>query len=230
VISWFRPFNHNHGLTVISLFQSLLFANATCTATPRWNKGAKLRNLVDVHSTEDLVACLHEAANLDRRSGRARLVCVEYFAGWCFACRSLHPKFCKIAAKEFPDVLFVRIHKDELPELCDALGVDKLPYVQMYKGVDGVVDEFAINNSAPNLDKFRRALRAHRDGACHGTRGQAGPATTVHTAGWPEVYTAAHRRSFRRFRQSALSYYRGLPPPGEVDDAGAGEKKKYLVN
>lgn len=194
--------------------------------TPWWNTGPKLNNLVDVHSTNEFVACLHEAANLDKKNGLSRLVCVEFFAGWCFACRSLHPKFCKIAAKEFPDVLFIRVHKDELPELCDALGVDKLPYVQMYKGVDGVVDEFAMNNSAPCLAKFRRALRRHRDGACEAV--PAGPATTVHTPGWPELYTAAHRRTFRN---SKLSYYRvkgrgdGLPPPGVVDQEGRGDER-----
>ena len=149
--------------------------------TPWWNKHVnKVNNLVDVHTVDVFVACLAEAANganLEeedrggggggRDGGGRRLVCVEFFAGWCFACRSLHPKFCKIAANEFPDVLFIRVHKDELPELCDAMGIQTLPYVQMYKGgVDGVVDEFPMNNTAHNLAKFRRALSAHsrRDG------------------------------------------------------------------
>lgn len=195
--------------------------------TPWWNKGPKLNNLVDVHSTEEFVACLHEAANLDKKNGVSRLVCVEFFAGWCFACRSLHPKFCKIAAKEFPDVLFIRIHKDELPELCDALGVDKLPYVQMYKGVDGVVDEFVMNNSAPCLATFRRALRMHRHGACDVA--PAGPATIVHTRGCPELYTAAHRRAFRN---SKRAHYRvkgrrdGLPSPGAVEGEDRGDERE----
>ena len=191
--------------------------------TQWWNKHIP-SNIVDVRSTEEFVALLAEAANLDRRTGRARLVCVEFFAGWCFACRSMHPKFCKIAANEFPDVLFLRVHKDELPDLCDALGVTKLPYVQLYKGVDGVVDEFAMNNSAPNLAKFRRALTMHRDGCQSLEHAHKGPAHIIHTEGWPTVYTGAYRRTFR---DSALSYYSvkgtghgrrdGLPRPGEIE-------------
>ena len=166
----------------------------------------KVNNLVDVHTVDEFVARLAEAANganLEeedrggggggggggRDGGARRLVCVEFFAGWCFACRSLHPKFCKIAANEFPDVLFIRVHKDELPELCDAMGIKTLPYVQMYKGgVDGVVDEFPMNNTAHNLAKFRRALSAHsrRDSGLYGDhdvdlRGDDGTTTTTTT-------------------------------------------------
>ena len=65
-------------------------------------QGTNLRNIVDVRSADEFVAYLHEAANLDRKTGRARLVCVEYFAGWCHACRSVHPKLGKMAEKEFP--------------------------------------------------------------------------------------------------------------------------------
>lgn len=173
--------------------------------TPWWRKGPKLNNVVDVHSTQEFVAHLYRAANVDRKNGRARLVCVEYFAGWCFACRALHPKLDKIAEKEFPNVLFLRVHKDELPDLCEALGIDKLPYTQLFKGVHGIVDGFAMNNSAPNLAKFRRALATHEDGKCQTPEEQAGPASTVHTKGWPEVYTATHRRSLRK---SAFSFYR----------------------
>jgi len=166
--------------------------------TQWWHMNKPLENVVDVHSTDEFVAYLHEAANLDRRSGRARLVCVEFFAGWCFACRSLHPKLTKIAEHEYPDVLFLRVHLDFVPDLCASLGVHKLPYVQLYKGVEGNVDEFAMNNSAPNLRKLRSALERHRDGetpwdgrAAGTPWQQQGPASLVHTEGWPKVYTKA---------------------------------------
>ena len=45
--------------------------------------------------------------------------------------RSLHPKMTKIASEEFADVLFLRVRKDECPSLCDAMGVEKLPYVHL---------------------------------------------------------------------------------------------------
>ena len=97
-------------------------------------------------------------------SGKPLVVCVEYFAGWCFACRSLHPKMTKIASEEFADVLFLRVRKDECPSLCDAMGVEKLPYVHLVsiEGADAVApkiaDAFAVPHgakaagSAPELE------------------------------------------------------------------------------
>jgi len=178
-----------------------------------WTKGPDLPNVVDARDADEFVAYLHEAANLDKKNGRARLVCVEYFAGWCFACRSLHPKMTKIAAKEFPDVLFVRVHKDDMPEMCDALGVKQLPYVQLFKGAEGVVDEFPMNVTAPNLERFRKAARAHRDG--NTSEDRAGPASTLAGVGWPGWYTSSHRELRAAMRYATTVRGDGLPPPGE---------------
>mmetsp|Transcript_12262 Transcript_12262/g.51571 ORF Transcript_12262/g.51571 Transcript_12262/m.51571 type:complete len:348 (-) Transcript_12262:2248-3291(-) len=200
--------------------------------TPWWRKGPNLRNIVDVRSADEFVAYLHEAANLDRKTGRARLVCVEYFAGWCHACRSVHPKLGKMAEKEFPDVLFLRVHKDDVPELCESLGVTKLPFVQLYKGVDGLVSQFPVSVTAPALARFRGELNQHRDGAvsltdAHDGVSRLGVATTLHARGWPGPYTSAHKK----LRHRALKYYRGkggvegdgLPPPGCPEEPPEGE-------
>ena len=158
------------------------------------------------------MAYLHEAANLDKKNGRARLVCVEYFAGWCFACRSLHPKMTKIAAKEFPDVLFVRVHKDDMPEMCDALGVKQRCRTQLFKGAEGVVDEFPMN--VPRRIWNGSARRRGRIARKHvgGSRGAGVDARGGGLAGW---YTSSHREL-----RAAMGYARtvrgdGLPPPGE---------------
>ena len=200
--------------------------------TPWWRKGPNLRNIVDVRSADEFVAYLHEAANLDLKTGRARLVCVEYFAGWCHACRSVHPKLGKMAEKEFPDVLFLRVHKDDVPELCESLGVTKLPFVQLYKGVDGLVSQFPVSVTAPALARFRGELNQHRDGNvsltdAHDGVSRLGVATTLHARGWPSPYTSAHKKLRRR----ALKYYRGkggvkgdgLPPPGCPEEPPEGE-------
>ena len=136
-------------------------------------------------------------------------------------------KMTKIAAKEFPDVLFVRVHKDDMPEMCDALGVKQLPYVQLFKGAEGVVDEFPMNVTAPNLERFRKAARAHRDG--NTSEDRAGPASTLAGVGWPGRYTSSHREL-----RAAMGYARtvrgdGLPPPGRTRELGrsrATEKRK----
>ena len=140
---------------------------------PWWAHGSDLANVADVRSAEEYVARMEEAKamSLSRRksgdSSKPLLVCVEFLAGWCFACRSLHPKMTKIASEEFNDVLFLRVRKDECPALCDAMGIEKLPYVHLVSPLgesrDGaeIVDAFAVNLTAPKLAKLRAGLRAH---------------------------------------------------------------------
>ena len=143
------------------------------SVAPWWAHGSDLANVADVRSAEEYVARMEEASamSLSRRksgdSSKPLLVCVEFLAGWCFACRSLHPKMTKIASEEFADVLFLRVRKDECPSLCDAMGIEKLPYVHLVspfgESRDGaeIVDAFAVNLTAPKLAKLRAGLRAH---------------------------------------------------------------------
>ena len=144
------------------------------SVAPWWAHGSDLANVADVRSAEEYVARMEEAkamAKSRQKSGGEKplLVCVEFLAGWCFACRSLHPKMTKIASEEFADVLFLRVRKDECPALCDAMGIEKLPYVHLVSPAcesrDGaaakIVDAFAVNLTAPKLAKLRAGLRAH---------------------------------------------------------------------
>jgi thiol-disulfide isomerase/thioredoxin len=143
------------------------------SVAPWWAHGSDLANVADVRSAEEYVARMEEAkamAQSRRKNGdssKPLLVCVEFLAGWCFACRSLHPKMTKIASEEFNDVLFLRVRKDECPALCDAMGIEKLPYVHLVSPLgesrDGaeIVDAFAVNLTAPKLAKLRAGLRAH---------------------------------------------------------------------
>ena len=61
-------------------------------------------------------------------------------------------------------MLFLRVRKEEAPSLCDAMGIDKLPYVQMHL-VDGnavsMVDGFPVNLNAQKLEKLRSAISQH---------------------------------------------------------------------
>lgn len=141
---------------------------------PWWAHGSDLANVADVRSAEEYAARMEEAKAMARgsseSSGKPLVVCVEFFAGWCFACRSLHPKMTKIASEEFADVLFLRVRKDECPSLCDAMGVEKLPYVHLVsiEGADAVApkiaDAFAVNLTAPKLRKLRAGLETHARG------------------------------------------------------------------
>ena len=140
---------------------------------PWWTHGSDLANVVDVRSAEEYVARMEEAKTTAAARAEPLLVCVEFLAGWCFACRSLHPKLTKIASEEFADVLFLRVRKDECPALCDAMGIEKLPYVHLVVcGGDRAetTDAFAVNLSAPKLRKLRAGLGTHARGEAAGRR------------------------------------------------------------
>ena len=137
--------------------------------TAWWREGPALANVADARTARAFEARLAEARSMNRA------VCVEFFAGWCFACRSFHPKMHKLAAKEFSDCLFLRVHKDEVPELCDALGVRGLPHVRVYVPNEAEpVDAFGMNLTAPKLARFRKALNGARRGCRRGTDAEWG--------------------------------------------------------
>lgn len=179
-----------------------------------WKQGPKLDNMHEVHSADEFVAYLHEAANIDKRNGRARLVCVKFFAGWCPGCRSLFPKMQKIAQKEYPDVLFLKVHMDALPDLCASLGVSKLPWIQMYKGSEGLVEQFSVSMSAKGLAKLRLYLDHHRGGETGYLEDQHGPATLVAADSWPVLYSSKQRAIRQKVGQFYKRYLsRARPDP-----------------
>jgi thiol-disulfide isomerase/thioredoxin len=150
---------------------------------PWWTRGPDLPNVADVRAAEELMDRFAEAkAMSESENGKKKLVVLEFIAGWCFACRALHPKMNAICREEFADVLFLRVRKDECPSLCDAMGVENVPFVQLYTTVSGagedsagpantsaadvpavqMVDAFSVNLTAPKLAQLRSALRRHK--------------------------------------------------------------------
>jgi hypothetical protein len=107
-----------------------------------------------------------------------------------------------MAAEEFQDVLFVKVvivpeeegagegqeggaGEASVPSLAQALGVDRFPLFQLFRGSAGKVAEFTANLSAEGLDRLRWALRTHRVPYTTLIQGQKGPASVLHAPGWP---------------------------------------------
>ena len=70
-----------------------------------------------------------------------RLVAVKFYASWCRACKSIAPRFERLA-KEFAgdEVQFFEIEFAANKELCRRLNIKKLPCVQYFRGSLGRVD------------------------------------------------------------------------------------------
>lgn len=87
-----------------------------------------------------------------------KLVVVDAYARWCGACRALYPKLGKLA-KEYPDVVFVKVNFDDNKELCRSLGVKVLPYFKFYRGNEGCVASFSA--SIAKIKLLRESLEEH---------------------------------------------------------------------
>ncbi|MBE6129143.1 MAG: thioredoxin [Erysipelotrichaceae bacterium] len=60
------------------------------------------------------------------------LVFVDFFADWCGPCKMLAPVVEELAA-ETPDVTFVKVNVDDLPEIAQKLGIMSIPALFIFK-------------------------------------------------------------------------------------------------
>lgn len=64
-----------------------------------------------------------------------------FHAGYCRACKAVLPKVRALAA-EYDDCVFATVKLEDARELAMRLHVRSVPYVQIYRGALGKVDEF----------------------------------------------------------------------------------------
>lgn len=61
-----------------------------------------------------------------------RLVMVDFYADWCGPCKMLAPVVEELAA-ETPDVTFVKVNVDDLPEIAEKFGIMSIPALFVFK-------------------------------------------------------------------------------------------------
>ena len=61
------------------------------------------------------------------------LVLVDFYANWCVPCQKLKPHLDAIAHDMSDKVRVIRINTDDNQELADALNIDGIPVLQVYK-------------------------------------------------------------------------------------------------
>ncbi|KAJ6816046.1 thioredoxin-like 2, chloroplastic isoform X1 [Iris pallida] len=130
---------------------------------PKWWEKNAGPNMVDIHSTEDLLRELSRAGD--------KLVIVEFYGTWCGSCRALFPKLCK-TAEENHDILFLKVNFDENKPMCKRLNVRVLPFFHFYRGADGLLDSFSC--SLAKFQKIKDAIATHNTERC-----SIGPAVGV---------------------------------------------------
>ncbi len=62
-----------------------------------------------------------------------KLVLVDFYADWCVPCQKLKPHLDAITNEMSDKVTVIRINTDDNQELADALNIDGIPVLQVYK-------------------------------------------------------------------------------------------------
>ncbi|KAI9342635.1 thioredoxin-like protein [Obelidium mucronatum] len=61
-----------------------------------------------------------------------KIVIVDWFATWCGPCKAISPAFAKMEA-EFPNVEFVQVDVDQIPEAAEESEISSMPTFHVYK-------------------------------------------------------------------------------------------------
>nr|GMD01799.1 thioredoxin-like 2, chloroplastic [Ipomoea batatas] len=125
------------------------------TEAPKWWEKNAGPNMIDIHSTKELLDALSQAGD--------RLVIVEFYGTWCASCRALFPKLCRTAT-EHPEILFLKVNFDENKPMCKSLNVKVLPYFHFYRGADGQLESFSC--SLAKFQKIKDAIELHNTARC----------------------------------------------------------------
>lgn len=85
--------------------------------------------------------------------GNSKLVVVDFSASWCGPCRMIAPAFAALAHQMKPDVVFVKVDVDEVPEASQAYSISSLPTFILFR--DGAE---IFRFSGASIEKLRLAL------------------------------------------------------------------------
>ncbi|KAJ3238409.1 hypothetical protein HDU81_007890 [Chytriomyces hyalinus] len=80
---------------------------------------------------------------------------VDWFATWCGPCKVISPVFAEMA-KEYTNLVFVKVDVDEVPEAAEGAGIRAMPTFQFYKS-GKKIDELV----GANAGKLRELIAKH---------------------------------------------------------------------
>jgi len=83
-----------------------------------------------------------------------KLVAVKFWASWCGPCKQMNPSIKKIE-EEFPNVKFLSVEIEQVPEIAQRFRIKSLPSILLLK--DG--QEVKRINGLVLIDPLRKAFR-----------------------------------------------------------------------
>eukprot|EP01001_Neometanema_parovale_P000933 NODE_11049_length_566_cov_18.652370_g10769_i0.p1 GENE.NODE_11049_length_566_cov_18.652370_g10769_i0~~NODE_11049_length_566_cov_18.652370_g10769_i0.p1 ORF type:complete len:173 (+),score=48.12 NODE_11049_length_566_cov_18.652370_g10769_i0:59-520(+) len=61
-----------------------------------------------------------------------KFVAIDFFADWCGPCKQIAPVFQKLST-EFPEITFVKVDCEALPQVAGAFGISSIPHFTFVK-------------------------------------------------------------------------------------------------
>eukprot|EP01098_Paradermamoeba_levis_P010780 TRINITY_DN4545_c0_g4_i1.p2 TRINITY_DN4545_c0_g4~~TRINITY_DN4545_c0_g4_i1.p2 ORF type:complete len:119 (-),score=36.43 TRINITY_DN4545_c0_g4_i1:13-369(-) len=110
----------------------------------------ELKKVKKVHNEAEYHQFLKEAKE------KNQLVLIDWFAVWCGPCMDVAPAFADLS-EEHPQVLFLKIDVEELPELTQEQGVQCMPTFHFIKG-----GEKMASIQGAHVPKLRELLEKHK--------------------------------------------------------------------
>jgi len=129
------------------------------TPTPWWRARFEPAN---VHLVENGLEELSRA--LSNALQNKKVCVIEFFAGWCYACRSLAPKIIQLASTDFAGVQFIKCRIGEGPEynaLREVHEIDRLPLFDIYRQEEGRVHRRSATLSHKSLQSLKRVIQQY---------------------------------------------------------------------
>ncbi|KAJ1455028.1 thioredoxin-like protein [Pelagophyceae sp. CCMP2097] len=115
----------------VSLRLALCLSAAYAFQAPKARRAPFVRHaVVEIKSESELEDAWAQGKAADK------IVAVKYYATWCKACKTIEPRFRRMADEYTDAGTFYQVEFTANKELCRRMDVQKLPCVQFFKGAD----------------------------------------------------------------------------------------------
>ena len=87
-----------------------------------------------------------------------KLVLIDFYAEWCGPCKKMEPFLNEISTGMKKEVVLVRIDTDKNPVLTQQLGIQALPFLQIYKNQEKVWENLGFINKEGVVKELQKHL------------------------------------------------------------------------
>ena len=96
-------------------------------------------------------------------------VIVDFWAPWCGPCKIMEPVFKKLAEEYSPQVHFLKVNSQQVPEVSGAFGIRSIPTILVLHGTE-VTDSHIGAVAESNLEKMVRRAADRAAGVTMGEK------------------------------------------------------------